>query len=338
MRFDRTVASVPQRISKSQDLYFGLARIAERNGNTQKARKAYLQILEQNPEHADSLHRMAVTSIQLEQLDEALDYFDRAMSIDEPTSELLGDLGYALYLSGDLDSATSKLARALRMDPQNERIRNNLALAYGKQGNYDQAYELFQQSGDEAQALSNLAFIQSQAGDVRFAKQNYHRALELDPTLSVAANGLFEIHKAFPSDDPTRIKPYIDGDQPTQLVDRHGEVKRIEDLIASISDSPRGPDMNVVQAKFDNQPSSDSQVIPASFEKVTEVIRPLKGKRTNERKQASDQRPKTNDDNSMGSLPLRSTAIIRTFTDSSESSTSKASPPIPSSRQSDSTR
>ena len=218
-----------------------MARIAERNGKTESARKAYQRILDQDPNHIESLHRMAVTSVKQERLDEAIEFFKQGVAAGEPRAEFLGDYGYALYLAERFDESERVLRQSRNLDPDNHRVTNNLAMVLGTRGSYNESYQLFQSAGNEAQALANLAFVQSQKGDVAFAKRNYHSALEADPTLEVAANGLMEVYRAFPSDKSMIIKPF-EGSQRgmTQMAGR-GDSSRdnsqieFDDVIRSLS-------------------------------------------------------------------------------------------------------
>ncbi len=267
-------------------MYFGMARIAERNGKIESARKAYLQILEQDPGHVDSLHRMAITSVHAECLDEAVEYFEKAIHLGEPNEELLCDYGYALYLGENFAAAETVLKRAQKLAPDHPRIANNLALALGRQGKYDEAYELFQRSGDRAEALTNLAFVQSQVGDISYAKDNYHQALGIDPTLAAAANGLYEIHRAFPASDAMLITPFRGGvgDPPERMASQTGAGQdgtrliapsdEIDQLIRSISIQPGASSGSsrsqpVVQATYHGPPARQQAYLDA---KSSELI------------------------------------------------------------------
>ncbi len=222
-----------------------MARIAERNGKTESARKAYQRILDQDPQHLASLHRMAVTSVGQERLDEAIQFFQQGMAAGEPNAEFLGDYGYALYLAERMDESEKVLRQSLRLAPDSARVTNNLAMVVGRNGNYNESYQLFQSAGNESQALANLAFVQSQQGDVTFAKKNYHSALDIDPSLKVAANGLMEVYRAFPSDKPMIIKPYQESQEDvTRLVShraagRGGSALSVDDLVQSFSTERR---------------------------------------------------------------------------------------------------
>ncbi|MFK7770267.1 MAG: tetratricopeptide repeat protein [Mariniblastus sp.] len=194
------------------DLRFGMARVTERNSNPAEARQSYLQILEQQPTHAGALHRLGVMLVKRDQLEEAMGYFQKALSHarnptlaaknrlqnsenQELVTDILGDLGYAHYLAGDLDEAEKQLKLAKNRNPSNERVVNNLALTVGLKGDLEESMSLFRAFGSEAEANANIAFVQTRLGDMQGAKNSYHRALELDPSLKLAANGLLELHQ-----------------------------------------------------------------------------------------------------------------------------------------------
>ena len=179
--------------AKSLDIQFGVARLLERNGKLEEARRGYLEILSLQS-HAPSLHRLGVTAIRQNRLDAGLEHLSKAIAAGKPNAELLGDYGYAQLLSGDLLAAESTLKEAVSLDPSQKRNVNNLAIAIGKQDRLRESFQLFRQVNNESEALANLAFLQAQAEDLGKAKANYNRALELDPELEIAAIGLLEVH------------------------------------------------------------------------------------------------------------------------------------------------
>ena len=175
------------------EIKFGVARLLERNGKFEQARRGYLEILSLQS-HAPSLHRLGVTAIRQNRLDAGLDHLSNAIAAGNPTAELLGDYGYAQLLNGDLLAAESALKEAVSLDPSQKRNINNLAIAIGKQDRLRESFQLFRQVNREPEALANRAFLQAQAEDLDKAKSNYNRALELDPELEIAAMGLLEVH------------------------------------------------------------------------------------------------------------------------------------------------
>lgn len=177
----------------ASELKYGIARMSERDGSLDDARAAYLKILEAHPDHLPSLHRLGVVSLRLERVDEAIAYLERAVAAGPPSGELLGDLGYTQFIAGDLSTARKTMLEALERSPMDERLINNLALVLGYEGRTSESLELFRRVGSEADSLSNVGMILAQTGQLREAKQYFHRAIELDPSAEAAARGLLEL-------------------------------------------------------------------------------------------------------------------------------------------------
>ena len=180
---------------ESLEINFGMARVAERNDRVDQAVKAYHEILSKYPNHAPTLHRMGVIAARQGRIDEAMNYFMNAAELEEPSAELLSDIGYAQYLANDYDSAAATLQKAAYLSPDDERVVNNLAIVLGMQKKYSDSLGLFRQTGSEAESLAGVAFAQSQTGELEQAKLTYHRSLEIDSSLEVAANGLMELER-----------------------------------------------------------------------------------------------------------------------------------------------
>lgn len=180
---------------ESLEILFGVGRLAERNGRSDKAIEAYTAILDKRPEHTASLHRMGVIEAKRGSLENAMAFFDKAARNESANAELLGDIGYVHYLMGDLDAAENSLRAAIEENPEDERLLNNLGIVAGSKQHYARAMELFRQSLSEAEALASVAFLQSQTGQVDEAEENFARALKLDSRLDIAATGLIELNR-----------------------------------------------------------------------------------------------------------------------------------------------
>ncbi|TWU06068.1 photosystem I assembly protein Ycf3 [Stieleria varia] len=199
---DWSKATVQASAAESTDLRFGMARMIERNGSLSDAKTLYNEILKSNPDHTDCLHRLGVVSIQLEQLDQAIEYLSAAAAHVDASADLLGDLGYAYFLAGDYDTSEKTLREAVAAAPDNERLVNNLAIVVGYQGNEEESLALFRRVGTESESQSNMAFVLSGLGKYDAAKNRFHMALQRDPELKQAAKGLAEFYQ--PPDGPTR--------------------------------------------------------------------------------------------------------------------------------------
>ena len=179
--------------ASDQSMQFELARSGEKQGKLLQAQEMYLHLLEESPQDTQLLHRLGVVSSRLDQFDQASHYFMQALRHDKHNSEILADLGYALYLKGDLKAAETALRQATRENANNERAINNLAMVVGQQGRSQEAYALFRSIVDEAEANSNLAYVMSRAGKTDQAAKRYSVALTIDEDLEKAQVALLQL-------------------------------------------------------------------------------------------------------------------------------------------------
>ena len=170
-----------------------LARLHERQGDTESARKIYETVLKSHSDQPIAHHRLGVLAAKAGKVENALTHLNAARESGDATAELLNDIGYAMYLQGDAAGAEKLLRESLTADSTYKPALNNLGIVLGSQGKDQQSLAVFQEAGSSAQALNNLAFVQSQRGDVDLARQNYLKALDFDPKLKPAAQALVEM-------------------------------------------------------------------------------------------------------------------------------------------------
>ncbi|MEX0792120.1 MAG: tetratricopeptide repeat protein [Pirellulaceae bacterium] len=203
------------------DQQLSLARLSERHGNITGAKKIYRDVLIKDPENLLALHRMGVVSGKQGDFDSALEYLTAAQSIGSPSAELLSDIGYMHYLADNHEQAQLAYREALNIDPDYLAARTNLGMLLGELGEYDAAFREFRAVSDDAEAYSNLAYVQSQRGDLETAKQNYLKALSLDRSLKAAAEALVQLEGHQPP-----IQQFVPG-PPREGGENRGETQSI---------------------------------------------------------------------------------------------------------------
>ncbi len=179
----------------SQDVEAKLrrAQARERDGDYQTARSTYLAMLKSQPENATLHHRLGVVQIRLGEAEKGLEHLKLAEAAAPENLAILNDLGFACLTTGRPEVAQQVLMTALDINPHDERAINNLAMAYGLTGQFDKAFATFRRKLSEADALSNLGYVASQTGNIKFATECYGRALSLKPDLKEAAEALAQL-------------------------------------------------------------------------------------------------------------------------------------------------
>lgn len=125
--------------------------------------------------------------------DRAKDSFERAVKLQED-ADTLNNLGFALYQSGNYRAAIDRLKRAAKLAPADERILNNLGLAYCRMGKIDEAYKAFTRAGGPLAGNLNTAKMLERFAREDDAIRYYEAAREIEPHNSIALRRLADLY------------------------------------------------------------------------------------------------------------------------------------------------
>ena len=123
----------------------------------------------------------------------AKESFERAVKLEED-AETLNNLAFALYQSGNYRAAVDRLKRAAKLAPGDERILNNLGLAYCRLGKIDEAYKAFTRATGPVTGNINTAKMLERFGREDDAIRYYESARSLDPNNTFALRRLADLY------------------------------------------------------------------------------------------------------------------------------------------------
>ena len=170
-----------------------LAQLSERRNQADRAKHLYQIVIEREPQNPFPHQRLGVMSAKEGKFEEAHQHFQKSLALGPGNHKLLSDIGYCFYLQHRLNESEESLRRALQIEPNDRAACNNLAIVLGEMERYDECLAMFQKVGTEAEAYANLGFLLAQRGEFDRAKDNYNRALTLDPELRPAAEALAQL-------------------------------------------------------------------------------------------------------------------------------------------------
>lgn len=170
-----------------------VARLAERQGDTEKARSLFEKLIAMQQELPTAHHRLGVLAGKRGNLVLAEEHFAQSRAAGLDSIELQSDEAYNKMLAGDLDAADQSFQAILIREPKHKRTLNNLAVLRAKQGRFDEALLCSRGAVGSAKAYANVGYLFSQFGALSLAKENYHRALAKDPELRIAARALLQL-------------------------------------------------------------------------------------------------------------------------------------------------
>jgi Flp pilus assembly protein TadD len=102
-----------------------------RQGQYGLAEQSFRQAVERDHNNTEAWLGLAASYDRLERFDRARQAYDVLLKLVGRTPIVLNNLGYHHFLRGDRARARETFIAALRADPENEQIRNNLALVAG---------------------------------------------------------------------------------------------------------------------------------------------------------------------------------------------------------------
>jgi tetratricopeptide (TPR) repeat protein len=151
---------------------YNQANEAYRDGDNASAIEHYLRALELQPNNIRLLERIGRAYTNLNETEQAVKYFEKALSIDPSNSATLRSLAL-LYRYTDQEKALKYLNRSLKINPENFEALDFLGLFYRDQGLIDEAIS----AHEEALKLMKrpetefyLSMLYAQKGDYRRAR------------------------------------------------------------------------------------------------------------------------------------------------------------------------
>jgi Flp pilus assembly protein TadD len=90
------------------------------------AEKYFREAVEKSPQDVDAWLSLAACYDHIRRFDFADKAYDRAIALGGKTVQLLNNQGYSYVLRGDLRKARRKFKEALKRDPDNVMVQNNL--------------------------------------------------------------------------------------------------------------------------------------------------------------------------------------------------------------------
>jgi len=183
----------------SVDEVFAEALEHHQAGRLAQAERSYRLILQQWPDHADSLHLLGVLALQTGHPDSALSLIERACALRPDGAIYRSNLGQVLERLGRRSEAESAYRAAISLDPACAEAFNNLGHLLQGDERLAEAESSFRRAidlaPDYAEPHTNIGNLLKDRGDLDGAIAAYRHAIELRPDLSMLhSNLLLTLH------------------------------------------------------------------------------------------------------------------------------------------------
>ena len=176
----------------STSVLFSEAETCRRRGELAKAEELLCRIVHREPRAHEAWHSLSLIAHQAGRLDRAVEWLERAISIDHSQTLYHRNLGELFRLQGQLGQAIERGEAAIRISPDDADAHYNLGIALADAGRLDAAEKAYRRAVaiDPAhnRAWNNLGACFEQAGDKDRALDAYRRAIAIAPGHAEAQN------------------------------------------------------------------------------------------------------------------------------------------------------
>ncbi len=175
---------------ESGEICLTLGTELERGGFTADAAIQYEKARKLDPKLKIASRRLAVLYDKLGDERKAIIEYDEALKRTPKDADLLNDFGYFHFSRGRWAQAEASFRQALANNPNHERATINLGMTLAQEGKLDEAMQVFVKVNTQGQAKANIAFALATQGKRDLAMQTYREALQIEPGLVCAQQGL----------------------------------------------------------------------------------------------------------------------------------------------------
>jgi Flp pilus assembly protein TadD len=188
------------------DVKIAFGRTLEKRGAPDQAQAAYLEALKLDPGRADACERLAVLYDQQCKFEEAATWHRKAVAAQPKNPDFHCNLGYSLYLQGNMIEAEQSLRRCLALSNEHARGHNNLGMVLARTGRCEEALAEFRRAGcNENDAQTNLAYALTLECRWAEARACYERVLAADPSSPASQKGLQTLNSLMTRADTAKM-------------------------------------------------------------------------------------------------------------------------------------
>jgi len=157
-----------------------------RAGRPDLAEPVYLDLIKREPENAEIHHLLGVVNYQKDNPDQAMDWVEKAIALDDAEAKYANTLGSILLGAGRLAEAETVLRTAIKLDPAFAEAHFNVGnalRALGRKGDAETAYRRsIKLEPGNVDALNNLGGLLKDAGRREDALEFLRPAVAAEPS------------------------------------------------------------------------------------------------------------------------------------------------------------
>lgn len=184
---DTVLSQLSESITDDPIVYYYLGRIAQMNDDFARAESMYVRSLAIDDTLSEAWVNLALARVEIGDIDNAQATFDTALAkCPDDSLDILFFNGIFLSRQEKYSQAVDYYKRILLADPNNTNVMFNLAAAYERDGQFDEAETSFKQliklEPGNALALNYLGYMYADRGiNLNEARKMIKKALKIEP-------------------------------------------------------------------------------------------------------------------------------------------------------------
>jgi len=168
------------------DTRFAAGQLAESQGAPVGAVEQYREALKIDPKHQPSLYRLGMIYTQQKAYPQAIETWRRYLTVTNNSPNAYSNLGFCYELAGKPAEAEATYKAGIARDPKSQPCRVNYGLMLARTGRVPEARVQLETVLKPAEAAYNIASVMETMGRKDQAREEYGRALKLDPNFQQA--------------------------------------------------------------------------------------------------------------------------------------------------------
>jgi tetratricopeptide (TPR) repeat protein len=174
-----------QQFPNSSVLYNICGACSKGLGKFDDAIEAYNKAISIKPDFADAYYNLGIALKEKGKLEQAIEAYTKVLSFKPDYIEAYNNIGINLQEQGKLEEATEAFDNALSIKPDYAEAHNNLGNTLKEQGKLEEAIEAYTKvlsiKPDFAEAYSNIGIIYQEQGELEKAIEAINKALVIKP-------------------------------------------------------------------------------------------------------------------------------------------------------------
>ena len=209
----------------------------EKAGQTEEAIRLYEKARQDDPKVSGAIsRRLGILYDKVGDFSKATVEYEIALKATPNDADLLSDIGYSYFCRKDYGLAEKHLRQATKVQANHKRAWTNLGMVLAAKSRWQESYDAFLMAVAPAEAHCNIAFCMAayaMTDDAQVAsemtenaKDQYRKALDIDPGLQMARVGLNKLENP-PTPEERKAAAKGPGD-PTKITSIQEHMERIK--------------------------------------------------------------------------------------------------------------